>query len=119
MYYDGWDAAWHAVWLAPSLVFADEASRMDVLGLTWMALVLTVTVELTWNLSSKTFLLTHIHTYLPFLYNIDTCTQKHTKNKKKTTVSTVPQAFSSHQQTPHTSVNQETAPPHDGSTLFL
>lgn len=51
-----------------------------MLGLTWMALVLTVTVELTWNLSSKTFSLTHIHTYLPFLCNINTCTQEHTHN---------------------------------------
>ncbi len=47
-----------SAWL--TLFFVDGASRMDMLGLTWMALVLTVTVELTWNPSSKTLSLTHI-----------------------------------------------------------
>lgn len=61
-----------SVWSAVSLVFVDGVSRMDMLGLTWVALVLTVTVELTWNPSSKT--LTYIHTHTCPSYTTSTHT---------------------------------------------
>lgn len=61
-----------SVWSAVSLAFVDGVSRMDMLGLTWVALVLTVTAELTWNPSSKT--LTYIHTHTCPSYTTSTHT---------------------------------------------
>lgn len=96
-------------------VSVDGASRADVLGLTWMALVLTVTVELTWNRSSKT--LSHTcPSYMTSTYPHEntythTCTRKHT-------LSAILQAFSSHQQDPPCVDQENSATTRWRSTVF-
>lgn len=92
-------------WLALCLVFVGGACRTDVLGLMWMALVLTVTVELTWNLSSNT--LGHICTHTCPSYT--TCIHTHTFLR----------AFSRHRQTLHVSGDQEAASSTNGAPLFF